>query len=256
MLAMSTARRAMLGLAIALGLGLVLTSEGNAQPGFGRGGFGGGGFEKKFEKKFDMEKGFDRKKSDARDERGPGPRTSLESERLQAQVKALSAKLDSLTAQLRELKSKAGKSGSTARFSPEKDKKWGPPAKGMFGKFGPMAKGDKGPPWMRDGARFDRKGPPARFGFERKGPPWAGRDMRGAPWGRGYARSDRRGPTTSARDSRDRGRPSMARGPQRGPQTRGPERRPEPSRASSLESRLDRLIAELETLRREVRSRR
>jgi hypothetical protein len=249
MLAMSTARRAVLGLAIALGLGLVLTTEGYAQPGRGGfGGFGGGGFEKKFDKKFDMEKGFDRKKSDSRDERGPGPRTSLDSERLQAQVKALSTKLESLTSQLRELKSKAGKSGPSARFGPEKDKK--------FGKFGPMAKGDKGPPWMRDGGRFDKKGPPARFGFDRKGPSWFGRDMRGGPRGREYARNDRRGPSTSARDSRDRGRPSMERGPQRGAQTRGPERRPEPSRASSLESRLDRLIAELESLRREVRSRR
>ena len=87
MLAMSTTRRAMLGLTIALGLGLVLTTQGTAQEGRpgGPGGFGGGfggrgGPDKKFgggfEKKFD--KAVDRKPSDSRDDRGP--RTSLETE--------------------------------------------------------------------------------------------------------------------------------------------------------------------------------
>jgi hypothetical protein len=244
MLAMSTTRRTILGLAVALGLGLVLTTQGTAQEGRPGGAGGRGGPEKKFgggfEKKFD--KGFDRKPFESRDERAP--KTSLETERLQAQVKALSAKLDSLTAQLRELKSKAAKT-STAR-GPEKK---GPAGwnKGTFGKGASMAKGG----W------FDKKGPPSRFGSERKGPPSFGRDMRGGWWGREFAREHKRGPSTSARDAHDRGRPSMERGRERGPQARGSERgRPEPSRTSSLESRLDRLIAELESLRREVRSRR
>jgi hypothetical protein len=122
----------------------------------------------------------------------------------------------------------------------------GPPAKG------PMAKGDKG----RESAHFDKISPQSRFGFDRKGPPSFSRDMRGGPRGREYARDGRRGPSTSARDMRDRGRSWYDRGRDRGPLARGPQRgRPEPSR-SSLESRLDRLIAELEAMRREVRSRR
>ena len=67
-----------------------------------------------------------------------------------AEVVALAAKLESLSAQLRELKAKTAKSGASARFGPEKDRKSGSMAKGTFGKFGPMAKGDKGPPWMRE----------------------------------------------------------------------------------------------------------
>ena len=289
MLAMSTTRRAMFGLAIALGLGLVLTTQGTAQEGrpggpgggggngggqFGPGGFGGaggggfggakkfgGGFEKKGggpEKKFDNEKGFNRNSFDSRD---GSPGTSFETVRLQQQVKALNTKLMNLTAQLRDLKPNAAKA-STAR-GPEKkgppDWNKGPFGMGGLGSFargGMMGSGAMGGPGSRDGARFDKKGSPSRAGFDRKGPPSFGRDMRGDPRGREYARDGRRGPSTSARDSRDRRGPSMDRGRERGPQARGPQRgRPEPSR-SSLESRLDRLIGELEAIRREVRNRR
>jgi hypothetical protein len=239
--------RGLLGLSLALGIGLMLTTQGQAQDGRP----GRGGFDKKFDKKFDKNsdkkqkaaKGPDRKSADSRKE-GPSPRTSLDVERLQAQVKTLSARFDSVAGQLRELKGKSSKAPAMAK---------GPPGKG------PMAKDrgkDRGQGGMtaRESSRFekDRKGP-GRPGSDRKGPPSFGRDMRGGPPQFSRGPDAHRGPGPETR-TRDGNRSPQPRGPERGPQ-RDARRRPEPSRGG-LEARLDRLQQEVEALRREIRSRR
>src|SRR5262249_60858659 len=95
-------------------------------------------------------------------------------------------------------------------------------------------------------------GPPRRDWRDQRGP--SRDDRRPAP-----PRDDRRGPPVPSRDARPMTpgprdtRPMPPRDDRRGPST--PSNPPPASRSADLEKKLDRLVQELEGLRREIRSR-
>jgi hypothetical protein len=161
-------------------------------------------------------------------------RIESELEKLRGYVKELEARLKQGQPETPERKGpggppfgkkKEGPAGETPPFAKKKD------GKGPWGDGPPFAKKDGKGPWAKDGppfARMEKKDPPPvakKDGPGRGGPPWAGMGP-----GRGFG-----GGSPWAR---------MEEG-----------RRGGPGRSSDLERRLDRILEELEDIRRELRRR-
>jgi hypothetical protein len=170
-----------------------------------------------------------------------------DAKRLEGELEKLRARMNEIEALLKKVKGggvdlerKGPEEGDGPRFAPFEGKK-GPFGGGGFGKKGPMMEGKgpfagkkdgKGPPVL--GEKGEGKGPAfAGKKGEGKGPPWAPGDGDGPPWARrgGSGRGPAFGPPWM-RGGYGGGRETM--------------------RTEDIERRLDRILRDLEDLRRDI----